>query len=279
MKYDARKMQDLKYSEKNLLIQYKQLWGNKNFDGINALLQSNPDLKYKIMDAFNWNRMINLINDQTNNNINIIDWSNVTTYNLHDLVTYSGFVWVSKQNNNIGNTPQLGDFWNKVDTIANAQGGQIAWENDETYNIYDIISYNGYMWVSKQNNNLNQTPQVGSNYWQQLYSTTIIKTATYDSLIGKWKIDYGDLKQITDEFKYIGEWTTEQEYKLGNLVKSDEQHTYFCLQNHTSSTDNQPPNSVYWMLAENMLNSVGIQVSDTPPTNLIVGDIYFQIIS
>lgn len=276
--YDKRKMQDIKYSERELLEQYKTLWLNGDVSGINSLIINNPNLKYKLFDAFNWNRLINLINDQTNEDINIKAWNEFITYNLYDLVTYNGLIWASKMNDNMGYTPQLGDYWSKVSTLADAQGGKIAWENDKTYNIYDIVSYNGYMWVSKQDENIGNIPQVGINYWQQIYPTTTIKTSTYNSLVGKWNIDYGNLKQIVDEFKYVGNWTTGEKYKTGNLVKVDEQHTYFCLLNHTSSTTTKPPNETYWILAEKMLDFVGIQVSSTIPTNLTVGDIYFQIV-
>ena len=97
--------------------------------------------------------------------------------------------------------------------------------------------------------------------------------------MGKWQKDYGDLKNIVDNFEYIGVWETGQEYKLGNLVNTGSYHSYFCLQNHTSSADNQPPNTTYWVEAETMLDPVGIQVSETIPTNLTVGDIYFQVIN
>lgn len=221
MPYDKHRMQDIKYSEKDYLAQYRQLWADKDINGINTLLQTNTQLKYKLFDAFNWNRLINLVNDQTSAN---------------------------------------------------------AWSNTNTYKIYDIVSYDNYTWVSKQNDNLNNAPQISTNYWQRLNPVGETANATYDSLVGKWQIDYGNLKSITDNFIYVGNWAIGQEYKLGNLIKLDDKTTYFCLRNHTSSSENEPPNATYWILAEKMLDSVGIQVSATPPTNLTVGDIYFQIV-
>lgn len=221
MAYDKRKMQDIAKSEKNLWTQYKTLWTNGDFNNLNTFLNDNPNLKYKLFDAFNWNRLINLVNDQT--------------------------------------TADL-------------------WDNTKTYKIYDMVSYDNYIWVSKQDDNQNHIPQYGS-FWQQIDSITNTQTATYDSLVGKWQKDYGDLKNIVDNFEYIGVWETGQEYKLGNLVNTDSYHSYFCLQNHTSSADNQPSNTTYWVEAEAMLDPVGIQVSEIVPTNLTVGDIYFQIIT
>lgn len=222
MPYDKHKMQDLTYSEyKNgVLERYKTLWTNGNFAGINELLETSQ-LKYKIFDAFNWNRLINLINDQTSAN---------------------------------------------------------AWDSTNTYKIYDVVSYNNYTWVSKQDNNLNNAPQTTTNFWQQLNPVSSTQNATYDSLVGKWQTDYPPLQKLVENFKYVGVWASGQDYKLGNLINTDEYHSYFCLQEHTSSTTNQPPNTTYWVPAETMLASIGIQVSVTPPTNLTVGDMYFQII-
>ena len=224
MPYDKRKMQDLTALEynQNLFQRYKNLWSLGDIDGINTLLTNNPSLKYKIFNAFNWNRLINLVNDQTTAN---------------------------------------------------------EWANTKIYNIYDIVLYDGYTWVSKQDNNANHIPQSGSNYWQQLESLANTQNATYDSLVGKWQKDFDNLKLIVDKFEYVGVWESGQKYQLGNIVKFDEQHTYFCIQEHTSSASNQPPNLTYWTEAETMQTSIGIKVLETAPTNLDIGDIYFQIIN
>lgn len=66
MAYDIRKMQDIKYSEKELYLQYLTLWNNKDIDGLTNFFTTNPDFKYKTINAYNWNRLINHINDATN---------------------------------------------------------------------------------------------------------------------------------------------------------------------------------------------------------------------
>lgn len=224
MAYDKRKMQDMTYAEyKNgLLQQYKTLWANANFDGINTLLENTPDLKYKIFDAFNWNRLINLINDQTSAR---------------------------------------------------------EWDSTKTYNTYDMVAHNNYVWVSKIDGNTNNEPQIEQTYWQQLIPMSETKSATYDSLVGKWEIDYTNLKNIADNFKYVGLWSAGQDYKLGNLVITDPQNSYFCIQAHTSSASNTPPNATYWMSAQTMLDPVGLKVLETAPTNYSVGDMYLQVIN
>lgn len=222
MAYDKRKMQDMTYTEyKNgLLEQYKTLWENADFDGINTLFENNPDLKYKIFDAFNWNRMINLINDQT----------------------YA-----------------------------------TTWDETKTYNIYDMVRYDYFVWVSKIDNNRNE-PTDSQIYWQKLYSDSDTHSATENSLVGKWQNDINSLWSIVYGFHYSGAWNEGENYSLGNLVITDSQNSYFCIQAHTSSASNKPPNVTYWMPAQTMLDSVGLKVLENAPTNYSVGDMYLQVI-
>lgn len=41
----------------------------------------------------------------------------------------------------------------------------LAWDSSTTYSQWDIVSRNGLFWYSIQNSNTNQTPAVGSSYW------------------------------------------------------------------------------------------------------------------
>ena len=169
MAYDKTKMQDIKYSEKELWAQYVSYWQSGNLSGIATLLNNNPQLKYKIFNAYNWNRLINSVND-----------------------------------------------------------------------------------------------------------TTETTSATTDSLVGIWENDYKSLLAHTDPFKYVGLWASGKSYKKNNLVKVDNFHSYYCKQNHTSSSSNMPPNDTYWLRAEGVLGHVGIDVLATAPSDMVSGDIYFE---
>lgn len=172
MAQDLTKMQDIKYSEKTLWQQYRTFIQNQDIVGAVNFLNQNPELKYKVFNAFNWNRLINAVNDGT--------------------------------------------------------------------------------------------------------ATT---QPTTDSLLGQWNYDYGRLQTASENFKYVGEWTSGTSYQPNNLVKFGDYDSYFCIQANTASTANQPPNSTYWLLALESLPSLGIQVSSTEPTTIRQGDIWFQEIS
>ena len=61
--YDNKRMQDIKFSEKDLWQQYRTLWSNRDWQGIETLLNAYPQLKYKIFNAYNFNRLITAVND------------------------------------------------------------------------------------------------------------------------------------------------------------------------------------------------------------------------
>lgn len=169
MAQDLTKMQDIKYSEKELWQQYYNYIKNQDIVSAINLLNTNPSLKYKVFNAFNWNRLINAVNDGTSNT-----------------------------------------------------------------------------------------------------------QPTTNSMLGQWNYDYNRLQTASANFKYVGQWTNGIQYYANNLVKFDDTKAYFCIQDHTSDTTNQPPNSTYWELALQSLPSLGIQVSPNEPTNINVGDIWFS---
>jgi len=166
MAYDTNKMQDIKLSEKSLWLQYLSYMQNGDISEAIVFLNNHQELKYKVLNSFNWNRLINSINDAT-------------------------------------------------DTTS----------------------------------------------------------ATYDSLVGEWNIDYAELVEASKDFKYIGTWASDVEYKKNNLVLY-QNNTYYCLiDNINILPTTLSPN---WIYAQNTLDSVGIQRSLLPPTNLRVGDIFLE---
>ena len=171
MAQDLTKMQDIKFSERALWQQYRNYYVNQDVVGLVNFLNQNQTLIYKVLNAFNWNRLIEAVNDGT--------------------------------------------------------------------------------------------------------STT---QPTTDSMLGQWNYDYGRLVTASENFKYIGEWTAGTQYNQNNLITYNG-NAYFCIQANTAATNNQPPNSTYWMLAIEALPSLGIQVSDTAPTTIRVGDIWFDEIT
>ena len=172
MAYDKTRMQDIKLSELSLFQEYNTLWSNLDINGISNFINNHPEMKYKIFNAYNWNRLINSINDETD-----------------------------------------------------------------------------------------------------------LQEATEDSLVGAWKNDYGKLINTSKNFKYAGLWELGKQYYKNYLVKFNDYRSYFCIQDNLSTEINMPPNLAYWLPAESFLGLIGIPVVESPPSDMLEGDIYFQIIS
>lgn len=178
MAQDKTKMQDIKHSELELMNEYNQLWQDNDVDGMNDFLDEHTELKYKVMNAYNWRRLLNLVRD--------------------------------------------------------------------------------------------------SETWATGANQKITTDATVDSLEGEFANDYNSLIDKTSPFKYVGEWQSGTQYKKNNLVKLDDYHSYFCIQDNTASSQNSPPNSTYWILADGIQGVVGIPTSSSEPSGMIEGDIYFE---
>ena len=216
--YDKRKMQDIKYSELPLLNEYQEYYANRNINGINNLTSN--ELKYKVFNAYNWNRILDLINDSTR----YPEWSGFKTYKTGNYVTYKNKIYMATR-----------DF---------------AFIPPSNANYWELI-----------NQPVNQNNQL----------------LTTDSIIGKWQDLYNQLETATTNFIYKGNWSSGVSYKKNNLVKLDNYRSYYCIENHTSSSSNQPPNATYWVMAKsNPINIPGIPISQTQPQNISENDIWFQ---
>lgn len=175
--YDRTKMQDITISEINTFKEYLSYWNSTNpttiLSNIQGFLGLYPQFKYKIFNADNWNRLLDLINDE--------------------------------------------------------QGG---------------------------------TP------------------ATYNSLVGKWQIDFGNLQTASADFVDKGTWATSTSYKVGNLVKgaTNPYISYICISDHTSSSESELSNTSLWLVAQENLTPNPIVVSATIPNNYIAGDIFLKTI-
>ena len=177
--YDRRKMQDITVSEISAFQNYLNCWKGETasqiMNNLNTFLSSADytRLKYKIFNAYNWNRLIDLINDSKNG-----------------------------------------------------------------------------------------TP------------------ATYNSLVGKWQIDFNALQVASEDFVDKGTWATSTSYKVGNLVKgaSNPYISYICISDHTSSTESELSNTSLWLVAQENLAPNPIVVSATIPNNYKEGDIFLKTI-
>jgi hypothetical protein len=73
-------------------------------------------------------------------------------YNTNETTNYLGVPYVSLQNSNINNTPNVSPtFWQPLN-----------WNSGTTYATGALVRFNGQIWKSTQNSNLNNTPTLGA---------------------------------------------------------------------------------------------------------------------
>jgi hypothetical protein len=93
-------------------------------------------------------------------------WSNSTNYVVGDFVNYLGSGYISKGNTPSGTLPTEESFWAKVvDKGDKGVYPQGQWSKSKTYKMDDIVVYNGQVFRSLIDNNLNIIP-VGDSTWE-----------------------------------------------------------------------------------------------------------------
>lgn len=100
----------------------------------------------------------------------IAEWDSGTYYFINSFVSYNGQTYISLTNSNLNNTPTAGSNWALYGGLQST--GVFPFSSGTTYSINQLCSYNGLLYVSLQNANLNQTPALGSAYWTLISSST-----------------------------------------------------------------------------------------------------------
>ena len=149
-------------------------------------------------------------------------WSSATNYQPGDFVTYGGYSYISKTNNN--NVIPFGNAsdWDLFTTGFSLQGD---YANGTAYKTGDVVRVGGYTYLCKANSTGNRPPNL--TYWERLNSGIVWKDAWADATY----YDAGDTVR-----------------GIGNV------NSYICILAHTSdevSVQNRPDQDVagtYWKL-------------------------------
>lgn len=157
--FDNNRMQDISLSENTLLMEYKQLWQAQDWQGVATFLNNNPELKYKIFDSYNWNRIKNTLN--SDNAVEI-------DYDYRDGDSSLNFDFVDEMSTSI---PQeiMADAQSISENSVNfAYSGQ--WSSGATYSPNVLVTIDDYhlFYCIQQHeaSNANKPLTTGGNaYW------------------------------------------------------------------------------------------------------------------
>lgn len=113
-------------------------------------------------------------------------WGPAITYDTDDIVNYGGTLWVSLQDSNLNQTPSEGAWWTAYGIGATGATGAAgaagatgatgpssytdAYDATVTYPTDAVVGYDGKLYISLQDSNLNHTPSGSSSWWSQLFT-------------------------------------------------------------------------------------------------------------
>ena len=118
--------------------------------------------------------------------LGVLPWSfkghfDVTeTYSKGDVISFAGVLWISAGDENLNNVPTDPPFgppiwlpanWLHLAGVASFAGEE--WNNDDSYNTDDVVSYLGDLWIAIAGST-HVTPGVNSSYWFPLDADNII---------------------------------------------------------------------------------------------------------
>jgi hypothetical protein len=155
-------------------------------------------------------------------------WSGSSVrYTVNDLVNYGADVWICTTYHTSSTLFEESNWARFVEGLTYED----SWDNATLYQPGDIVGYGGYSYISKTNNS-NKTPTANASDWSL----------------------------FTTGFSFIGDWASGQSYLVGDVLRNGA-YTYVVTADHTSASNNQPPNVTYW----SRLNS-GVKWANTNKT-------------
>ena len=99
-------------------------------------------------------------------------WDSTVQYSVNAIVAHGGELWSANVQPNSGGVnrnrvPGTSNDWTKItNNTANIEPRIPSWDSTFTYSTHDICAYEGRVWVSQTDNNLNSDPidrNVGTN--------------------------------------------------------------------------------------------------------------------
>lgn len=190
--FDIRRLEDININEVTLKQQYYNSFINGNIDDAHKLIEDNPNLKFKVINAENLNKIVEHILSLENNyfegvenvlenhlskyQIDINDliylreYNSNTQYEINNFVSYNNEIYYCfKTPPNKGVLPTDTKYWiylglhgedSRISLGVKYQGN---WNSSKIYNQYDMIVYQNQLFVAKEKNS-GENP-ILSNKW------------------------------------------------------------------------------------------------------------------
>ena len=175
-----------------IIKQYQSYFNSGNLTDAGKLLEDNPSLQNKIINANNLNKLVDSIkaiqrlyrDDLQTYLMELVsykgEYSTKTVYSKYDIVLYNGFSYMATSLNcPMGTLPTNQDYFIQL-TLKGDQGPsgfglspRGSWSNNTQYYTDDLVAYNNVLWAANQDN-INSRPNDNSTVWYAVLSLNII---------------------------------------------------------------------------------------------------------
>lgn len=193
--FDIRRLEDININEVILKQQYYNSFINGNIEQAQQLINNNPELKFKVLNAENLNKIIEHILQLENNYFNGVedvlenhltkyqidindliylrDYNSEEQYEINNFVSYNNDIYYCFKKPPIGTLPTDENYWiylglhgedSRIPLGVKYQGN---WNGSKIYNKYDMVVYQNQLFVAKENNS-NKIPTISTEWSLQM---------------------------------------------------------------------------------------------------------------
>jgi len=204
------------------------------------------------------------------------DWDVADAYELSDLVTYGGKVYLALRDTTADNPATASLDWSVFVEGIQYEGN---WDTAIAYQVGDVVKYGGVVYIAVQNSSA-ATPSLISSIWD-VFVYGLEYMGSYDDAVS-YKLNdivlYGGTSYIalqpgtgnepapgsywaifTQGFQFEGDWDTLVDYQSGDLVRYGG-IVYVALQDSSATS---PENVDYWAILTEGIAWKGVYSSET----------------
>ena len=175
-----------------LIKQYQSYFNSGNLTAAGKILEDNPNLRNKIINANNLNKFVDAIKamqrfymqDVRNYLMELVTYrglySSKVSYTKYDIIIYNGLAYMCSDFNCPVGTPVANTNWFIPLSIVGEKGDsglglspRGIWDSNTQYYTDDLVAYNNVLWAA-HTDNINANPSDDSSIWYAVLSLNIV---------------------------------------------------------------------------------------------------------
>lgn len=190
---NIRLLQDINLEDVQLKSDYYNYFINGNIDSAHQIIENNPQLKFKVLNAENLNKLIEYIiklEDNYYSNVEKVflnhienyqisideliylkDFDEQIQYEVNNFVLYNEEIYYCIKTPIVGILPTNSEYWLYLGLKGDESYPSLGvnykgnWNSFTNYSKYDAVVYQNNLYVSINNENLNNIPSDSAENW------------------------------------------------------------------------------------------------------------------